>query len=282
MPRCASRVAASRPLTRRRQSRRVPRTRPLLEALSAVSAAAWLSPAPGLATGALANSLVFALGLPVLLKGLTPAGVVHAWFFGTLAYAAFGLGAYLLVCIYFVVGSACTKLKLAQKQAEGIAEARAGRRGPASVWGSGLAGAVCAVIALLDSPGDEIWRLAFVASFASKLGDTASSEIGKAYGRTTFLITTMRPVPRGTDGALSLEGTLGGIGAAALLAGLSLAMGQITARGALVATAAAFAANIAESFLGATAQGRAPWLTNDVVNILQILMAATLAVVLGA
>lgn len=38
---------------------------------------------------------------------------------------------------------------MAQKQAEGIAEKRSGRRGPGSVWGSGAAGAIAAVAALL-------------------------------------------------------------------------------------------------------------------------------------
>lgn len=31
-----------------------------------------------------------------------------------------------------------------------------------------------------------------MASFASKLGDTTSSEIGKAYGRTTYLVTSLQ------------------------------------------------------------------------------------------
>ena len=35
------------------------------------------------------------------------------------------MGGYVLVCLYFVFGSAVTKIKLEQKQAEGIAEARA-------------------------------------------------------------------------------------------------------------------------------------------------------------
>ena len=33
-----------------------------------------------------------------------------------------------------------------------------------------------------------------VSSFATKLGDTFASEIGKAYGKTTYLITTLRKV----------------------------------------------------------------------------------------
>lgn len=47
-----------------------------------------------------------------------------------------------------------------------------------SVWGSGLAGAVCAACALATG-NPALWRVGFVASFVSKLSDTVSSEIGK-------------------------------------------------------------------------------------------------------
>ncbi len=241
-----------------------------------------LSASPGLGVGASVNAIVFTLGLPVLLRGLTPAGVAHAAALGTLAYAAFGPGGYSLVCVYFLAGSAVTRLRLAQKQAEGIAEARSGRRSPASVWGSGAAGAACALAALVGlPPAEALWRLAFVASFASKLGDTASSEVGKAYGRTTYLITSLRRVPRGTEGAVSAEGTAAGVATAAALAALACATGQVTPQGAAVAVAAAFIANTAESFLGATVQGRVAWLTNDVINVLQISLAAVLALAMG-
>ena len=40
------------------------------------------------------------------MAGLTPAGVLHSWFLGTSVYAAFGCGAYMLVCLYFLLGSA--------------------------------------------------------------------------------------------------------------------------------------------------------------------------------
>jgi hypothetical protein len=85
-------------------------------------------------------------------------------------YAAFGLQGYLLVCLYFVLGSAVTKLKLKQKQAEGIAEARGGLRAPPSVWGSGIAGIACALGALCTDPSlILLWRIGFVASLASKV-----------------------------------------------------------------------------------------------------------------
>ena len=70
-------------------------------------------------------------------------------------------------------------------------------------------------------------QVGFAASFASKLADTTSSEIGKAYGRTTYLVTSLQRVPRGTEGAVSAEGTAAGVAAAAAVAGMALALGQV-------------------------------------------------------
>lgn len=55
---------------------------------------------------------------------------------------------------------------------------------------------------------------------------------------------------------------------------------QVDGRGAAAATAAAFLANLFESWLGATVQGRVAWLGNDLVNVLQISVAAALAMAL--
>lgn len=63
------------------------------------------APNPGLLYGASINSIVFTLGYKVLRKGLTVAGVMHAWFLGTSVYAAFGYGGHLLVCLYFIFGT---------------------------------------------------------------------------------------------------------------------------------------------------------------------------------
>jgi len=238
-----------------------------------------ISPTPGVLAGVLVNSTVYLLGIKVLLAGLTPAGVAHSWFLGSVVYAAFGPSGYLLVCLYFVLGSAVTKLKLEQKQAEGIAEARSGRRPPASVWGSGIAAVACGLAALLTPPDLlPMWRMGFVASLASKLNDTTASEVGKAFGQTTYLSTTFRRVPRGTEGAVSLEGTAAGAAAGAAFAAIALLTGQVDLGGALIVVVAAFFANTFESMLGATVQGRLEWLTNDLVNMLQICVAALISI----
>lgn len=62
-------------------------------------------PHPGWATGAALNTTVFAAGYKVLRKGLSPAGVAHAWCLGTAVFSAFGTGGYVLVCLYFIVGT---------------------------------------------------------------------------------------------------------------------------------------------------------------------------------
>ena len=41
--------------------------------------------------------------------------------------------------------------------------------------------------------------------------DTVASEIGKAWGRRTWLVPTLRRVPPGTSGAISAQGTAAGL-----------------------------------------------------------------------
>jgi len=243
---------------------------------------------PGLQPSLVINALVFTLGAKVLSAGLTPPAVAASFALGTLTFAAFGWRGYLLVCGYFVAGSAVTKLKLKQKQAEGIAEARGGRRAPGSVVGSGLAGALASATALALSSSSKnekttfaLCATAFVASFASKLADTASSEVGKAYGTNAYLSTTLQKVPRGTEGAVSVEGSAAGLAAAASVSAVAIFIGMIPPKAALAAALAAVAANVFESWLGAVAQTGSKNalvnLSNDAVNAVQICVAAVLA-----
>jgi len=124
-------------------------------------------------------------------------------------------------------------------------------------------------------------RLGFVASLATKLSDTCESEIGKAYGKSTFLITTLKPVPPGTEGAISFEGTAAGVVGSIVLVGYALGCGLVGRSAMLPCLAAAFVATKCESFIGASAQGRFALLTNEVVNFINTLIGAALAIALG-
>ncbi|KAE8726392.1 hypothetical protein F3Y22_tig00006992pilonHSYRG00009 [Hibiscus syriacus] len=233
----------------------------------------------------LSNLVIFVVGTPLLVAGLSLSGICAAFLLGTLTWRAFGSPGFLLVASYFVIGTAVTKVKMAQKEAQGVAEKRKGRRGPGSVFGSSAAGCVCAFLAIYGVGGEaftRLWRLGFVASFCTKLSDTVSSEIGKAYGKTTYLVTDFRIVPRGTEGAVSLEGTVAGLLASVLLASIGCLLGEISVPEVLICVIASQIANLGESIIGASFQGKEGfhWLNNDAVNVINISIGCILAVLM--
>ncbi len=228
------------------------------------------------------NSVLLAIAAMSPKKLLTPAGLLHAWILGVLIWGTLGWQGYVVVMFYFLVGSSVTRIGMAQKEAEGIAEKRSGARGPENVWGSALTGALCAVGTLIvSSPYRELLLLGYVASFCTKLSDTTASEVGKAYGKRTFLITTLQPVARGTEGAVSLEGTLAGIVASAAIAFVGWGVGLMNLAGILFCLVAAFIATNLESLIGATLQGQFDWMTNEVVNVINTLLGAIAAILLA-
>ncbi len=222
------------------------------------------------------NTLLLGAAVPARL--LTVAGLVSAWILGVIVWGSLGWQGYLVILLYFAVGTLVTRLGFERKASLGIAEGRGGMRGPANVWGSALVAAICAVGYLLKP--DSLWQLGYAASLATKLSDTTASEVGKAYGKRTYLITTLRPVPAGTEGAVSLEGTLAGIVGSLVLALFSLAVGLISLPGVLWCLVAAFVATTCESLIGSTIQQRG-YLTNEATNVINTAIGAVVAVLLG-
>lgn len=157
------------------------------------------------------NVLLFVGLRKNLLKMLTTEGYFHALALATGLWATLGWRGWITCVLYLFLGSAVTKLKFEEKEKLGIAEGRGGRRGPENVWGSAATGLFCAICSaqgprFLGIPS-HLFILGYVTSLATKLSDTFASEIGKAYGKTTFLITTFERVAPGTEGAVSVEGT---------------------------------------------------------------------------
>lgn len=219
------------------------------------------------------------IGLAQRLPLLTPAGWCHAAILGTILWGCLGPRGWLAVVAYLLVGSLVTRLGFRRKQQQGLAEGRGGRRGPENVWGSAATGALLAMATAL-APSALQWPLllAFVASFAAKLADTCGSEVGKRWGRSCLLITSLRPVPPGTDGAISLEGSLASLGGSALMAGLGLLLGLLPdLASALLVSLVGLVATLLESVIGATLQWRFRWLSNELVNGIQTALAAALA-----
>lgn len=243
------------------------------------------APIPAQSVSIWITALVFnavLIGLAQRLPLLTPAGWCHAGLLGTVLWGALGWRGWLAVVAYLGFGSLVTKLGFARKQDLGLAEARGGRRGPENVWGSALTGLVLALLIAMRVGPTQGLLIGFAASFAAKLADTFGSEIGKRWGRTTLLITSLRPVPPGTEGAVSLEGTAASALGSLLMTLVVVALGLIpSAQAAAVVVVVGFIATVLESLLGAVGQGRWPWLSNELVNGLQTAWAAGLAMLVA-
>jgi uncharacterized protein (TIGR00297 family) len=191
-------------------------------------------------------------------------------------YGSLGPGGFAVLALFVVGGSILTRLGYSSKQRTGTAQEHGGRRGARNALANCAVAVLCAILAAATN--SDLFTVAFVASLGAAFADTAESEVGQLFGRTPRLITTLRLIPSGTDGAISLPGTLAGVTAACLTATLGLVLGLLeTPQTALLVATAAFLGTVADSLVGAVA----PRVGNELTNVLCTLVAATLALILA-
>ncbi len=161
-----------------------------------------------------ANTILAILGYA--LRTVDLSGFIAGWSLGTVIILGGGPPLYVALLAFFVVGTASTRLGYRRKAQEGLAQEKEGRRGAGHAFANVGVAAICAIA---------VWRglglvplFMGVASLATAAADTAGSEIGQLLGRQTFLPLTFRRVARGTDGAISFEGTVAGIIGALIVA----------------------------------------------------------------
>lgn len=209
-------------------------------------------------------------------RTLTLSGVAAAVLVGTAVWAGLGWRGFLVLAGFFLLASGLTRMGYRRKAEAGLAEARGGRRSASQVLANGGVAAMAAPLAAY-APAQlgSILAVAFAAAFATAAGDTASTEVGLLLRRRTVLVTSLRRVPPGTDGGVSLPGTAAALGAAVLLGALGGALGLYPPLGALAVAAAGFGGATADSLLGATLERRG-LLDNDRVNLLATLTGALL------
>ena len=253
-------------------------------ALPLLAQADWhqLAADPGTSSRLLAGLLVNAAiaGLAAAARSIDLPGALSAVVIGTVITTSLGLPALAIMVAFFVVGSAATRLGYRTKAARGIAQEKGGARGATNAWANGAVPAFLALMAGLAPPLlRDLLVLAYAASVATAAADTCSSEVGKAFGRRTFLITSGRPVPPGTEGAVSLEGTLGGFGGALLVAAAGAALSVYSWKAALLIAVAGLLGSLAESVIGAAAGDREV-MGNDLLNATNTLLGAVFVVLL--
>ncbi len=176
---------------------------------------------------------------------------------------------------FFVLGSLATRLGSTQKQALGIAQGAGGRRGARNALANAGVPAVLAVFAVTTAATGPL-SVAFVAAFAAATADTLSSEIGQVWGGKPVMITSGRPMPRGTDGGITWVGSLAGLLGGGAVATLGWVVGLYGATAMFWVLLASIVGNLLDSWLGATLEGRG-LLDNEAVNFTSTLVASLLA-----
>jgi uncharacterized protein (TIGR00297 family) len=213
------------------------------------------------------------------LRTVTRAGAITGLVIGTAIAATAGWNAWTLLLLTLVVASISSRMGVRRKTLLGIAEEGGGQRGAGNALANTGLAAIAAVMAVLTTTGDSP-MIAFAAALAAGGSDTIASEIGKAWGHRTYLITSLQHVRPGTSGAISLEGTAAGFMGAVLLAAAAVALGVIPAWAVIPVVAGATLGAFVESVLGATLEARGV-LNNDLLNFINTAVAAAVAVTLA-
>ncbi len=209
----------------------------------------------------------------LLSRGVTLTGAAAGTIVAFLIYVAIGLGGFVTLFGVFAITWLTTRIGYRQKRQLGLAEDKSGRNAGQVFANVGAA----ALFALLALRFGELFVIAAVAALAEAAADTSSSEIGEFASRRAWLITSLRPVAPGTNGAVSLPGTLAALFAALLIAFVAHAA-HITDAWITIAIAG-FLGSVLDSLLGATVE-RAGFIGNNTVNATCTFMAGIIAVIL--
>jgi uncharacterized protein (TIGR00297 family) len=218
-------------------------------------------------------TLAFA-GAARLLRGVSTSGAIAGALVCFLLYASAGFGAFAALVTVFLLAWLTTRFGYSRKQRLGIAEKRDGRKASQVLANLGIA-AICGSLYWFEN-SNRVWLLALAAALSEAAADTVSSELGQAIGAKPRLITTWKPVAQGTDGGVTVQGTLAGISAAAIVSLVCVSTNLISWRWFGISVTAATTGMLVDSVLGAVLEQRRV-LNNDGVNFLSTAVSATLA-----
>lgn len=219
---------------------------------------------------ALLVTTAFAVG-GLLLRGVDLGGAAAGAVVAFILYSGGEWKVFAVLVVVFVLTLLATLAGSGRKRKLGLAEPHSGRS--AAQVTANLFVATAAFVAL----GPKLGLVVAAAALAEAAADTVSSEIGEAFGRKTYLVTTLRETSPGTNGGVSVLGTLAGVGAAAAVA--AAAWPLVGTEDAVLAAVGGILGMLVDSVLGATLENKG-YLTNDAVNVLGTTSTAVIVILI--
>lgn len=184
------------------------------------------------------------------------------------------------LALLFLLTFLATRAGRQRKTKAGLAEGRRGRSAAQVIANLSVAGlTVSPLMGWAFHLGMQyrwMMKTMCLAVLVEATADTVSSEIGQAFGGQPVMLTTLRRVAAGTDGAVTALGSCAGIAGGALVAVIGGWAMHLDLRAAEIALGAGICGLFFDSLLGATLERRG-WLGNDLVNFTSTAFAAALA-----
>lgn len=217
--------------------------------------------------------------MSVLKKKLTVMAALTGGLLAVIIFTGAGFTGIWLLAAFFILGVSATGWKFNIKTKDGLAEKMQGKRNAGQVFANAGVAAILSLLAIYNTADAAMLHLMLAAGFSAATADTLSSELGNIYGRRYYHILSFKKMQRGVNGAVSIQGTVAGIFASAVIA-LVYALGTgWNAPHFLIIIVAGTAGNIADSILGLTLENKG-LLNNNAVNFLNTAVGAGVAGVL--
>jgi len=237
-------------------------------------------------------------------RALSRGGAIAALAVGTAATIAGWAWAIILIA-FFLTSTALSRFKRAKREARiGRIVEKGDERDAFQVLANGGVFAVAALVAA--ATGQQLWVAAALGALPAAAADTWATEVGTLAGGLPRSIVSLKPLPPGTSGAVTVSGTLASIAGAAFITGVAYLTGTTSAPVAVFG--GGVVGSLADSFVGATVQerrwcdgcsepterrthscgrttrivGGIPGARNDFVNVVCTLVGAAVAAVVVA
>ncbi len=227
----------------------------------------------------MATALNLAIAIIAKMMGwVSGGGAIGGLIIGTLVLMMGGVDFFILLIAFFVLATLATRIGFHEKALMGGAQENQGRRGAKHAAANCAVPLAAAILYGSFNGADDWLAIFYCAAVATALSDTVSSELGQLFGRNPFMPGSFQIATPGTPGAISVEGTLWGMGAAVLFAILACTTQTISFNALPAVAIGAWVGFFGESYITAKWKEEGVDVSNEWMNTLNTIIGGGAAV----